>query len=51
LILNRISYINDLQTEMTILRGNANSSKINHLLRIVCRDHIRDDLQIVDQNL
>ncbi|CAM6022397.1 unnamed protein product [Sphagnum balticum] len=35
---------------MIILRGNANLSKINHLLRTVCRDHIRDELQTVDQN-
>jgi hypothetical protein len=37
-ILNRIPYINDLQIEMLILRDNANSSKINHLLRTVRRD-------------
>ncbi len=34
-IFDRISYINDPQTEMIILRGNANSSKINHVLRTV----------------
>jgi hypothetical protein len=32
-IFDRIPYINDPQTEMIILCGNANSSKINHLLR------------------
>ncbi len=35
---------------MIILRGSANLSKINHLLCIVHRDHIRDELQIADQN-
>jgi hypothetical protein len=29
---------------MIILRGNANSSRINHLLRTVCRDHIHVEL-------
>jgi hypothetical protein len=43
-ILNHISYINNLQSEMIILRGNANSSKINNLLRIVRRNRIRDVL-------
>jgi hypothetical protein len=47
-ILDRISYINNPQTEMIILRSSANSSKINHLLRTVRRDHIRDKLQIVN---
>jgi hypothetical protein len=50
LILNRISYINNPRTEMIILRGSANSSKINHLLRTVRRDRIHDKLQSVDQN-
>jgi hypothetical protein len=49
-ILDRIPYINDLQTEMIILHGSANSSKINHLLRTVHRDRIRNELQTVDQN-
>jgi hypothetical protein len=49
-ILGRISYINDPQTEMIILRGSANSSKINHLLYTVHRDRIRDELQIANQN-
>jgi hypothetical protein len=35
---------------MIILCGSANSSKINHLLRTVRRDRIRDKLQTVDQN-
>jgi hypothetical protein len=43
-ILNRILYINDPHIEMIILRGNANSSKINHLLCTVHRDCIRDEL-------
>jgi hypothetical protein len=29
---------------MIILRGNANSSKINHLLHTMRQDRIRDDL-------
>ncbi len=33
---------------MIILRGSANSSKINHLLRIVRQDRVRDELQIAD---
>ncbi len=49
-ILGRISYINDPQTEMIILRGSANSSKINHLLYTVHRDRIRDELQTANQN-
>jgi hypothetical protein len=49
-ILDRIPYFNDLQIEMIILRNYTNSSKINHLLRIVRRDDIRNVLQIVDQN-
>jgi hypothetical protein len=35
---------------MIILRGSANSSKINHLLRTVCRDRICDELQTADKN-
>jgi hypothetical protein len=35
---------------MIILRGNANSSKINHLLCTVHRDCIRDELQTANQN-
>ncbi len=50
LILDRILYINDPQTEMIILHNNANSSKINHLLRTVRRDRIRDKLQTANQN-
>ncbi len=49
-ILDRIPYINDPQTEMLILYDSANSSKINHLLRTMRRDRIRDELEIVDQN-
>ncbi len=49
-ILDHIPYINDSQTEMIILHGSTNSSKINHLLRIVRRDRIRDELQTVDKN-
>jgi hypothetical protein len=49
LILDRIMYINDPQIEMIILRGNANSSKINHLLCTVRRDRIRDELQTANQ--
>ncbi len=49
-ILDRIPYINDPQIEMIILQDNANSSKINHPLRTVRRDRIRDELQIVEQN-
>jgi hypothetical protein len=49
-ILDRIPYINDLQIEMIILRGSANSSKINHLLRTVRRDRIRNELHTTDQN-
>ncbi len=49
-IFDRIQYINDPQTKMIILRGSANSSKINHLLRTVRRDCIRDELQTADQN-
>jgi hypothetical protein len=48
LILDRIPYINDQQTEMIILRDNANSSKINHLLRTVRQDRIHDELKITD---
>jgi hypothetical protein len=48
-ILDCILYINDPQTEMIILRSSANSSKINHMLRTVCRDRIRE-LQTADQN-
>jgi hypothetical protein len=33
---------------MIILHGSANSSKINHLLRTVRRDRIRDELQIAE---
>jgi hypothetical protein len=44
LILDRIPYINDPQIEMIILRGSANSSKINHLLCTMHRDRIRDEL-------
>jgi hypothetical protein len=33
---------------MIILPGSANSCKINHLLRTMRRDHIRDELQIGD---
>ncbi len=47
-ILDCISYINDPQIEMIILRGSANSSKINHLLRTVRQDCIRDELQTID---
>jgi hypothetical protein len=35
---------------MIILRSSANSSKINHLLRILRRDRIYDELQTADQN-
>jgi hypothetical protein len=35
---------------MIILRGSANSSKINDLLRTVCRDRICDELQTTDHN-
>jgi hypothetical protein len=35
---------------MIILRGNANSSKISHLLCIMREDRIRDELQTADQN-
>jgi hypothetical protein len=42
-IFDRIPYINNPQIEMIILRGNTNSSKINHLLRTVRRDRIRDE--------
>ncbi len=49
-IFDRIPYFNDSQIEMIILRGNANSSKIDHLLRTVHRDRIRNILQIIDQN-
>jgi hypothetical protein len=35
---------------MIILRDIGNSSKINHLVGIVRRDGIRDELQTVDQN-
>jgi hypothetical protein len=35
---------------MIILRDTTNSSKINHLLRTVRRDRIRDKLQTADQN-
>jgi hypothetical protein len=41
-ILDRISYINNPQIEMIILRGSANSPKINHVLRTVHRDLICD---------
>jgi hypothetical protein len=44
LILDRIPYINDPQTEMIILHGNTNSSKINHLLHTVRRDRIHNEL-------
>jgi hypothetical protein len=43
-ILDRIMYINNPQIEMIILRDNANSSKINHLLRTMRQDHIHDKL-------
>jgi hypothetical protein len=49
-ILDYIPYINNPQTKMIILHGSTNSSKINHLLRTVRRDRIRDELQTVDQN-
>jgi hypothetical protein len=48
LILDRISYINDPQTKMIILRDNAISSKINHVLRPVRQERIRHDLKIAD---
>jgi hypothetical protein len=35
---------------MIILRCSANLSKINHLLRTVRWDCIRDELQIANQN-
>jgi hypothetical protein len=50
LILDRILNINDPQIEIIIMRCNANSSKINHLLCTVRRDRIRDELQIANQN-
>jgi hypothetical protein len=50
LILDHIPYINNPRTEMIILRGSANSSKINHLLHTVRRDRIHDKLQSADQN-
>jgi hypothetical protein len=43
-------YINDLQIEMIIMRDNANSSKINHMLRIVRQNRIHDELQTANQN-
>jgi hypothetical protein len=43
-IFDRIPYINDPQIEMIILRGSANSSKINHLLYTMRQDHIHDEL-------
>jgi hypothetical protein len=43
-ILDRIPYIDDLQTKMIILRDSANSSNINHLLRTVRRDRIRNEV-------
>jgi hypothetical protein len=43
-ILNRIPYINDPLTEMIILCGSANLSKINHLFRTVHHDRTRDEL-------
>jgi hypothetical protein len=49
-ILDRIPYINDPQIEKIIMRDNGNSSKINHLIRTVRRDRIRDELQTADQN-
>ncbi len=49
-IVDHIPYINDPHIEMIILRGSANSSKINHLLHLVHQDRIRDELQTADQN-
>ncbi len=49
-ILDRIPNINDPQTEMIIMCGSANSSKINHLLCIVRCDRINDKLHIANQN-
>ncbi len=49
-ILDCISYINNSQIEMIMLRGSANSSKINHLLRTMCRDRICDQFETIDQN-